>query len=113
MALLFFLFLAHLSRRLRMSYCDHLSSVIVSRPSTLLNDFSSEIPWPFVFKLHMEPAVKGGLKFCSNCYGPLIIMTVMPTHGKSIKSFLQNQENFEAESCNIATRIQGLSNLFK
>ena len=39
-----------------MAYCDHLLSVV--RPSTPLNDFSSETPGPVVFKLHVEPSVE-------------------------------------------------------
>ena len=45
---------------LRMSYCDHFSSVRVSvrpcvRPLTFSNDFSSEAPEPILLKFHMEP----------------------------------------------------------
>ena len=47
-----------------MSYCDHPPSVRL--PFTPLNDFFSEIPGPNFFKLHVEPCVKGGLKFCQN-----------------------------------------------
>ena len=53
---------------LRMSYCDHLLSVIrrrpsVIRPSTPLNNFSSVTPVPIFFKLHVDPFVEGGCKF--------------------------------------------------
>ena len=37
---------------------------------TPLNDFSSEIPGPNFFKLHVEPCVKGGLEICTNGHGP-------------------------------------------
>ena len=57
------LFLAHLSQRVRMSYCDHSPSVVL--PFTPLNDFS-ETPGPNVFRLHVEPSVKGGLKIYTN-----------------------------------------------
>ena len=46
---------------LKMSYCDHFSSVIRPsiRPSvhalTFSNDFSSEAPEPILLKFHMEP----------------------------------------------------------
>ena len=53
-----------------MSYYDHLPSVgpsvLILNPATPLNDFSSESPGPVFFKFYVEPAVKGGLKICSN-----------------------------------------------
>ena len=57
------------------------SSVI--RPSTPLNDFSSETPGPIFFKLHMELSLKGILKICSNGHGPLLKMAAMPIYGKN------------------------------
>ena len=54
--------LAHPNRRLMMSYCVHLPS-IVRRPSKPLNDLSSEIPGSNLFLLHVEPSVKGVLQF--------------------------------------------------
>ena len=39
-------------------------------PFAPLNDFSSEIPGPNFFKLHVEPCVKGGLEICTNGHGP-------------------------------------------
>ena len=71
----FFFFLAHLSGRLRMSYCDHSPSIRPSvhlsvHPFTPLNDFSSETPGPNFFKLHVELCVKGELKICTNGHGP-------------------------------------------
>ena len=49
-----------------MSYCDYLAFVVrpsssVRRPSTPLNDFSSETPGQIFFKVHVETSVKGGL----------------------------------------------------
>ena len=102
--------LAHLSQRLRMSYCDHLPSVV--RPSsTHLNDFSSETPGPIFFKLHVEPSVKYGLKICTNGHSPLIKMAAMPIYSKNL--LLQNQESFQAESWYVASLTQGLPCLFK
>ena len=66
-----------------MSYCDHLPSSSV-RPSTPLNDVSSEIPGPIFFKLHVKPSVKGGLKICTNSHDPFIKMAAMPINGKNI-----------------------------
>ena len=67
-------FLAHLSQRLRMSYCDDSQSVI--HLPTPLNKVS-EIPGPIFFKFHMEPSVNGGLKIYTNAHGPLIKMAAM------------------------------------
>ena len=39
---------------LRMSYCDHFSSV-VRQSVNILNDFSSEALEPILLKFHMEP----------------------------------------------------------
>ena len=89
------------------------SSVVV-RPSSPLNDFSSETPGPIFFKLHVEPSVQGRLKICSNGHGPLTKMAAMPIYGKTLKNlFLQNQESFKAESWYIASWTQGLPSLFK
>ena len=61
-------FLDHMTRKLRMSHCDHFPSFVVRpfvrRSSTHLNDFFSEADGPIFFKLHREPFVEGGLKFC-------------------------------------------------
>ena len=56
-------FLVHLSQKLNMSYCGHLPSVVVRRASTPLNDLIFETPEQILFKLYVEPSVKGGLKF--------------------------------------------------
>ena len=69
-----------------MSYCDHLPSVIHPssvRPFTSLNDFSSVTPWPILFKLHVEPCVKGGLKIYTNGHGLFIRMAAMPIYRKN------------------------------
>ena len=57
-------FLAHLSWRLGVSYCDHSLSVVC--PSTPWNDFFSETPGAIFFKFHMETSVNGKLKICTN-----------------------------------------------
>ena len=57
--------------------------MIICCPSTLLNDFSSETLGPVLFKLHVEPSVKRGLKICINSYGLLIKMAAMPVFGKN------------------------------
>ena len=65
-----------LSRRLMMSCCDHLPSVVrlSIRPSTPLNDFSYETSGPLFFKLHVEPSDKGGVKIYTNGHGLSIKM---------------------------------------
>ena len=104
---------------LKMSYCDLFPSVVrrrpsVVRPSTLLNDFSSENPGPIFFKLHVEPSVKEVLKICSNGHGPLIKIAAIPIYGKILKNLLlQNQESFKVQSWYIASWTQGLLNLSK
>ena len=69
------------------SYCDHLPSVIrrhrpssVVRPSSPLNEFSSETSGLIFCKLHGEPYFKWGLKNYTNDHGPLIKMAAMPIH---------------------------------
>ena len=66
-----------------MSYCDHVPSVARRRPSTPLNDLSSETLRSIFFKLHVEPSVKKGLKICSNGQVLLIKIDAMPIYGKN------------------------------
>ena len=85
-------FLAHLIRMLRVSFCDHLPSVV--RPSVCmsfvhtLKTFPSKTPELIFFKLHVEPSVKGRLKICTNGHGPLIKMAAIPICGKTLKNLL-------------------------
>ena len=77
------------------------------RPSVhTLNKFSSEIPGPNFFKLHVEPCIKEGLKICANGYGPLIKMAALPiysSHRLIMEKTLKNLHlgNHEAHSLNI------------
>ena len=83
------------------------SSVVVRRPSTPLNDSSSETPKPVFFKQHVQPSVTGsgwGLKICTNGHGSLIKMAVMPI--KTLNNLLQDQESFKAESWYIVYSIE-------
>ena len=89
-----------------MSYCYHLPSIVhrppmhrpsfivrpcIVRPLTALN-FSSETPWPFFSKFHVQPSVNSELKLCSNDHGPLII-AAMPICGRILKnSFLRTKK---------------------
>ena len=85
-----------------------LSSV---RPSTALNNFSSETPEPIFFKLHVEPSVKRGIEnlfkwsWFVNQDGRYAHIT--------LKILLQNQESSKAEFWYIASWTQGLPSLFK
>ena len=58
------------------------------RPSTHLNDFSSELPGLIFFKLLVEPSVKGGLKICTNGHGLLSKMAAIPIYGQTLKNLL-------------------------
>ena len=88
--------LTHLSQRFRMSYCDHLQSIVhhllsIVHLSTPLNNFSFEIPGP-IFFTHVEPAVKGGLKIYTNGHSPLIKMAAMPIYGKKKIFFFRTKK---------------------
>ena len=65
--------LAHLSQRLIGELIGYPwsgvwrpSSVVVVRPSTISNVFSSEIAWPIKAKFYMEPPWEGGTKVYIN-----------------------------------------------
>ena len=75
------------------------------RPSTPLDDFSSETSAPLLFEHHVKPSVKGWgwVKICSNGQGLVINIAAMPIYGQNL--LLQNQERFETESWHI---IRGL-----
>ena len=58
----------------------------IRRPSTPLNDFSSETPGPIFFKHHVEHSVEGGLKICLNGQDSLIKMAAIPIYVKILKN---------------------------
>ena len=83
-------FLAHLSRRLTGELIGYPlirrpSSVVVVRPSTFSNIFSSETAWPINFKFYVEPPWEGGTKVCINGLGHMTKMATMPIYGKNLK----------------------------
>ena len=93
---------------LRMSYCDHLLSVICRRPQLWttsplkpLGQFSSNFMWSLLLKedwkiVQMITVRHSRLPPC-------------PYMVKTLKNLLlQNQESFKAESWYIASRTQGL-----
>ena len=81
------LFLAHLSRRPRgsLKYRQAPLSVVVRRPSTISNNFSSETTGPIITKFRIEPPEVGGKKTCSNDVGHMTNMAAMPIFGKNLK----------------------------
>ena len=88
--------LSHQSPRLRMSYCDHLPSVV--RPSVFVRPhlwrlllwspkgelFSSNSMWNLL--------LQGKLKICSNGQDPLIKIVAMPIYGKTLKNFSRTKK---------------------
>ena len=53
----------------------------VVRPSTILNDFSSETTGPIATKFHIQPPGPLGKKSCSNGLGHMTNMAAMPIYG--------------------------------
>ena len=60
-------------------------SVLVHRPSTISNVFSSETAWPIKAKFYMEPSWEGGTKVYINGPGHMTKMAAMPIYGKNLK----------------------------
>ena len=60
------------------------ASVVVVRPSTFSNIFSSETAWPIEAKFYVEPPWEGGTKVCINGPGHMIKMAAMPIYGKNL-----------------------------
>ena len=81
-------FLAHLSRRLTVELIGYPwirrpSVVVVRRPSTFSNIFSSETAWPIKAKFYVEPPWEGGTKVYINGPGHKTKMAAMPIYGKN------------------------------
>ena len=57
----------------------------VVRPSTISNDFSSEITGPIATKFHKQPSGTLGEKNCSNGLGHMTNMAAMPIYGENLK----------------------------
>ena len=85
------IFLSHLSRRLIGELIGYpwirrpSSCVVVVRPSTFSNIFSSETAWPIKAKFYVEPPWVGGTKVCINGPGHMTKMAAMPIYGKNLK----------------------------
>ena len=60
-------------------------SVVVVRPFTFSNIFSSETAWPIKAKFYVEPPLEGGTKVYINSPGQMTKMAAMPIYGKNLK----------------------------
>ena len=58
-------------------------SVVVRRPFTFSNVFSSETAWPIKAKFYVEPPWEGGTKVYINGPGHMTKMAAMPIYGKN------------------------------
>ena len=80
-------FLAHLSRRLTGELIGYpwirRPSVVVVRPSTFSNIFSSKTAWPIKAKFYVEPPWEGGTEVYINGPGHMTKMAAMPIYGKN------------------------------
>ena len=61
------------------------SAVVVVRPSTISNVFSSETAWPIIAKFYVEPPWEGGTKVCINGPGHMTKMAANPIYGKNLQ----------------------------
>ena len=83
------LFLAHLSRRLTGELIGYpwirrpSASVVVRRPFTFSNIFSSETAWPMKANFYVEPPWEGGTKVYINGPGHMTKMAAKPIYGKN------------------------------
>ena len=114
-------FLAHLSQRLIGELKGYPwpgvrrpLSVVVVRPFTISNVFSSETAWPIKAKFYVEPLWEGGTKVYINGPGHMTNMAAMPIYGKNLKKILfQNQMTYDLETWHVASVIQALQSLYK
>ena len=58
-------------------------SVVVRRPFTISNIFSSETAWPIKAKFYVEPPWEGGTKVYINGPGHMTKMAATPIYGKN------------------------------
>ena len=61
------------------------SVVVVVRPSTFSNIFSSETAWPIKAKFYMEPPWEGGTKVYINDPGHMTKMAAMLKNAQNLK----------------------------
>ena len=114
-------FLVHLSQRLigeligyPWSGVRRLSSVVVVRPSTISNVFSSKTAWPIKAKFYAEPPWQGGKKIYINSPGQMTKMAASLYIVKIFKNLLlQNQKSYDLETWHVASGTQALQSLYK
>ena len=64
---------------------DTASVVVVVRPFTFSNIFSSETAWPIKAKFYVDPPGEGGTKVCIYGPGHMTKKAAMPIYGKNLK----------------------------
>ena len=84
-ALPLFLFLAHLSRRLKGELIVYPCSGVRRRGRPPFSNVFSETAWPTKAKFYVEPPWEGGTKVCINGPGHMTKMAAMPIYGKNLK----------------------------
>ena len=91
------------------------ASVVVVRPSTFSNIFSSETAWPIKAKFCVEPPWEGGTKVCINGPGHMTKMAAMPIYGKKSLNnlLLQNRRADFHETWYVASGTPAHHNLYK
>ena len=88
--------------------------VVVVRPFTFSNIFSSETTWPIKAKFYVEPPWEGGTKVCINGPGHMSKMAAMPIYGKDLKNLLlQNQRADFHETWYVASGTPAHHSLYK
>ena len=91
-----------------------LSIVVVRRPFTFSNVFSSETAWPIKAKFYVEPSWEGGTKVCINGPGHMTKMATMPIYGKNLKNLLlQNRRADFHETWYVASGTPAHHSLYK
>ena len=63
------------------------ASVVVVRPFTFSNVFSSETAWAIKAKFYVEPPWERGTKVYINGPGHMTKMAAMPIYGKNLKKY--------------------------
>ena len=85
------------------------ASVVVVRPSTISNVFSSETAWPIKAKFYTKPPWEEGTKVYINGPGHMTKVAAMPIYGKNLKNILlQNQKSYDHETWHVSLGTQAL-----
>ena len=90
------------------------ASVIVVRPFTFSNIFSSETAWPIKAKFYVEPPWEEGTKVFIIGPGHMTKMAAMPIYGKNLKNLLlQNRQADFHETWYVASGTPVHHSLYK